>query len=127
MKVPLSWLKEFLPTTLSPQAIAETLTLLGIEVENIEQKVFSFQGVVVGQVLSTTRHPNADKLQVAQVTDGTQEYQVVCGAPNCRAGLITAFAKVGATLTDEEQKTWKIKKVKSAMLNLKECYVQELS
>ncbi len=112
MKVPLSWLKEFIPVSLPPQAIGETLTLLGIEVENIEKKVFSFQGVVVGQVLSTAKHPNADKLQIAQVTDGTQEYQVVCGAPNCRAGLVTAFARIGASLTDEEQKIWKIKKSK---------------
>ena len=112
MKVPLSWLKEFIPLDLSPQEIASTLTLLGIEVESIEGKTFSFQGVVVGQVLSAEKHPNAERLQVAQVTDGTNEVQVVCGAPNCRAGLVTAFAKIGASLTDSEQKTWKIKKSK---------------
>jgi phenylalanyl-tRNA synthetase beta chain len=112
MKVPLSWLKEFLPIELSPKEIAVSLTLLGIEVENIEERALPFQGVVVGQVLSVSRHPNAERLQVAHVTDGTQEYQVVCGAPNCRAGLVTAFARIGAVLTDNEQKAWKIKKSK---------------
>ena len=112
MKVPLSWLKEFLPISLSVQEIAEKLTLLGIEVENIEGLSLPFEGVVVGQVLSTTRHPNADRLQVAQVTDGTQEFQVVCGAPNCRPGLVVAFAKIGASLTGAENKIGKIKKSK---------------
>ncbi len=112
MKVPLSWLKEFLVFELSVQEIAEKLTLLGIEVEAIEGLSLSFEGVVVGQVLSTIRHPNADRLQVAQVTDGSQEYQVVCGAANCRPGLIVAFARIGASLTDGEKKVWKIKKSK---------------
>lgn len=112
MKVPLSWLKEFLDFELSVQEMADRLTHLGIEVEAIEGLSLSFEGVVVGQVLSTHRHPNADKLQVAQVTDGSCEYQVVCGAPNCRAGLRVAFAKIGASLTDAEKKVWKIKKSK---------------
>ena len=66
----------------------------------------------MGKVLEATQHPNADRLRVARVTDGTAEYQVVCGAANCRAGIFVAFAKIGAELTDDEGKKWKIKKSK---------------
>src|SRR6185295_15073188 len=104
MKVPLSWLKDFLPLSASPQEIAETLTLLGIEVEKIIGLTSSFSGIVVGKVLEANQHPNADRLRVARVTDGTAEYQVICGAGNCRAGISVAFAKIGAELTDDEGK-----------------------
>lgn len=112
MKVPLSWLKDFLPLKATPQEIAEALTSLGIEVEKIGGTAATFSGVVVGKVLQADQHPNADRLRVARVTDGTKEYQVVCGAPNCRAGITVALARVGAELTDEEGKRFKIKKSK---------------
>jgi phenylalanyl-tRNA synthetase beta chain len=112
MKVPLSWLKDFLPLTATAQEIADTLTLLGIEVEKITGLTSTFTGIVVGKVLKAEQHPNADRLRVALVTDGTAEYQVVCGAANCRAGILVAFARVGAELTDAEGKKWKIKKSK---------------
>jgi phenylalanyl-tRNA synthetase beta chain len=112
MKVPLSWLKEYLSLKQSPEELANVLTLAGIEVEGIEASPLKFSGVVVGHVLETQRHPSADRLCIAKVTDGTEEFQVVCGAPNCRAGLKTAFAKIGAALVDEESKTFKIKKGK---------------
>ncbi len=111
MKIPLSWLSEFLGP-LHQKEVAERLTLLGIEVEKIEETPLAFSGVVVGKVLSAARHPNAERLQVAAVTDGTEEYQVVCGAPNCRAGIKVAFAKIGASLKDPEGKHSKIKKGK---------------
>ncbi len=112
MKAPLSWLKDFLPLAFSPQEIADTLTLLGIEVEKIIGLTTSFSGVVVGKVLQADQHPNADRLRVARVTDGSQEYQVVCGAANCRAGITVAFARIGAELTGDDGKKWKIKKSK---------------
>jgi phenylalanyl-tRNA synthetase beta chain len=112
MKAPLSWLKEFVPLDKTPHEIAHTLTLLGIEVEGIEGGTPTFSGVVVGKVLSAVQHPNADRLKVATVTDGSQEYQVVCGAPNCRQGIFVAFAKCGAELADDDGKKWKIKKSK---------------
>ena len=112
MKAPLAWLKEFLPLDKSPQEIAHTLTLLGIEVENIEGDVALFSGVVVAKILDTQQHPKADRLKVARVTDGSQEYQIVCGAANCRPGIFVALARCGAELTDEEGKKWKIKKSK---------------
>src|SRR5581483_30431 len=71
-----------------------------------------FSGVVVGEVLETSNHPSADRLKIARVSDGTEEFQIVCAAPNCRTGLKVAFAKIGASLTDADGKTFKIKKGK---------------
>jgi phenylalanyl-tRNA synthetase beta chain len=110
MKMPLSLIKSFIHIDLQPAQIAETLTLLGLEVDGIENEHPSFSGVVVGEVLSTVPHPNASKLTVAQVSDGTGAYQVVCGAANCRTGLKTAFAKPGALLRDPDGKQRKIEK-----------------
>jgi phenylalanyl-tRNA synthetase beta chain len=112
MKIPLSWLKEYISLEIPAQQIADTLTLAGLEVEKIDEEKCEFSDVVVAKVLAVKPHPNADRLQVASVTDGQDEWQVVCGAPNCRAGLITALAKIGAELKDETGKAWKIKKSK---------------
>jgi len=112
MLVPLSWLNDYIPLSLSPEELAETLTLAGLEVDKVEQTVFSFSNVVVGEVLEVQPHPSADKLKIAQVSDGTETFQVVCGDPNCQAGMRTAFAKLDAHLSDEEGKTFKIKKAK---------------
>lgn len=112
MKVPLSLLKKYLNFAQSPEELAKVLTLAGIEVESIEVSPLRFSGVVVGKVLETEKHPSADRLCIAKVTDGTEEFQVVCGASNCRPGIKTAFAKIGAELTREEGKTFKIKKGK---------------
>ena len=112
MKVPLSWLKEYVDLPFSPSLLAETLTLAGLEVDQVTSSSLSFKGVIVAKVLETAPHPNADRLKVAKVFDGKEEHQVVCGAPNCREGLITAFAQLGANLTDSEGKAWKIKKSK---------------
>jgi phenylalanyl-tRNA synthetase beta chain len=112
MKVPLSWLKQFLDLSVSTHQIADKLTLLGIEVEKIHEKKFTFKGVVVGKVLHVEKHPNADRLKVATVFDGTENFQVVCGAPNCKEGIIVAFAPIGSQLTDIEGKEWKIKRSK---------------
>lgn len=113
MKVSLSWLKEYLDLNVSPEKISEVLTLAGLEVDGLDKIGSNFSGVVVAKVLSTEPHPNADRLCVAKVTDGTEELQIVCGAKNCRAGLITALAKIGATLPpDESGKPFKIKKGK---------------
>ncbi|MCB1111426.1 MAG: phenylalanine--tRNA ligase subunit beta [Chlamydiales bacterium] len=113
MKVPLNWLKEFVDIQIAPIQIGKILTMAGLEVDAIEAIVPDFSNVVVGKVLSVEKHPDADKLCVAQVTDGAEQYQVVCGDPSCRAGMKTAFAKVGATLPEEEEgKHFKIKKTK---------------
>lgn len=112
MKIPLSWLKEYLPLSLAPEEIGKALTLLGLEVDKIEPLPLSFTGVVIATVVDTIQHPNADRLRIATVFDGTDKFQVVCGAPNCVVGLRTAFAPIGALLKDEAGKEFKIKKSK---------------
>lgn len=112
MKVPLSWLKEHIQTSLSPEQIGEKLTLIGLEVEGIEATPLSFSGVVVGRIVETHPHPEAEKLCIAIVTDGSDTFQVVCGASNCRPGIKTPLAKIGARLEDEEGKAFVIKRTK---------------
>ncbi len=110
MKIPLSWLKDFIDSDLSPQQIAKTLTMLGLEVDGINESIPNFSQVVIAKVLEAHKHPNADSLVVAKVFDGIEEFQVVCGAPNCRSGIKTAFARVGANLSEEGGATFKVKK-----------------
>jgi phenylalanyl-tRNA synthetase beta chain len=98
MKLPLSMIRSFVSVDSTPMEMADVLCMLGIEVDDIHAPKPPFSGVVVGEVKSCERHPSADKLQVAQVFDGKETVQVVCGAANCRAGLKVAFAKVGAVL-----------------------------
>lgn len=99
MKIPLSLIQSFLTEKRSLSEIAETLTLLGIEVDRIHNER-PFSGVVAGKVEQTAPHPNAEKLRIAQVHDGKKLYQVVCGAANCRPGITVAFAQEGACLID---------------------------
>ncbi|MEN9343902.1 MAG: phenylalanyl-tRNA synthetase beta chain [Chlamydiota bacterium] len=109
MKVPLSLLKEYIHLELSSDKIASVLTLAGIEVDAVHVIGSTFSGVVVGEVLEAVQHPSADRLRVAKVTDGKEVFQVVCGAANCRAGIKTPFAKIGAKL---DSGAFNIKKAK---------------
>lgn len=112
MKLSLSWLQEYINLQVPPAQIAKLLTAAGLEVDGMEQISLSFSGVVVGRIVDVDKHPNADKLCIAAVTDGQKTYQVVCGAPNCRVGLKTAFAPVGATLRDKQGRSFLIEPVK---------------
>lgn len=112
MKFPLSWLKEYIAIELPPQEIAKLLTFAGIEVDAFEKAKMSFDKVVVGEVVETSPHPNADKLTIAKVFDGVQTYQVVCGAPNCRKGIKSPLALIGATLQFPDGEVLKVKKSK---------------
>jgi phenylalanyl-tRNA synthetase beta chain len=101
VKVTYSWLKEYTPLAL-PKELAEQLTLAGLEVESVTPVAPPFSGVVVGEVLESARHPDAEKLSVCQVTtDGSNRLQIICGARNVRAGLKVAVAMVGAHLPDD--------------------------
>jgi len=93
-----SWLREWIDPPLDRAALSAQITMAGLEVEGEQPVAGVFSGVVVGEVLAVARHPDADKLSVCQVSDGETVAQVVCGAPNVRAGLKTAFARVGAML-----------------------------
>ena len=108
MKASISWLKSLCPTDLSVDEIVSRLTMAGLEVDGVEAAAKPFTHVVVGEVLSVSQHPDADKLNVCEVTDGEANYQVVCGAPNVRAGLKVPFARVGAVIGDD----FKIKQAK---------------
>ena len=97
MKFTLSWLKEWLDTDADPQAIADTLTAIGLEVEGIHNPAEALAPFRVAKVLTAEKHPQADKLQVLTVDAGTGEtIQVVCGAPNARAGLVGVFGAPGS-------------------------------
>ena len=96
MKFTLSWLKDHLDTGASLETIAETLTRIGLEVEGIADKAAELKPYVVAKVLTAEQHPNADRLRVCTVDAGDgQPLQVVCGAPNARAGMKSVFAPPG--------------------------------
>lgn len=97
MKLTLSWLKDHLDTDEPLEKLADKLTMIGLEVEGIEDKAKVLAPFTIVKVLTAAKHPNADKLQVCTVDvgDGAAPVQVVCGAPNARAGLVTVFAPPG--------------------------------
>ncbi len=98
MKFSLSWLKEHLETDADLKAVADTLTRIGLEVEAIENPAEKLAAFRIAKVLSAAPHPQADKLQVLSVDAGDGPLQVVCGAPNARAGLIGVFGAPGAVV-----------------------------
>ncbi|MEC3908705.1 phenylalanine--tRNA ligase subunit beta [Tamlana sp. 2201CG12-4] len=116
MKISYNWLKQFLKTDWTPEQTSELLTDLGLEVEGLEpyQSVKGgLEGVVVGEVLTCVKHPNADKLKVTTVDIGADApLQIVCGAPNVAAGQKVPVATIGTTLYTEEGESWTIKKGK---------------
>ncbi|WP_010161042.1 phenylalanine--tRNA ligase subunit beta [Sphingomonas sp. PAMC 26617] len=98
MKVTLDWLKQHIDTDASLDVIVETLTRIGLEVEGVENPGATLAAFRVAKVLSAAPHPQADKLQVLSVDAGDGPLQVVCGAPNARAGLVGVFGAPGATV-----------------------------
>ncbi|MBE0588536.1 MAG: phenylalanine--tRNA ligase subunit beta [Hydrogenophaga sp.] len=103
MQFPESWLRAFCNPSLTSQQLADTLTMAGLEVEELRPFAPAFTGVVVGQILSAEQHPNADRLRVCQVDVGQgAPLNIVCGAPNARAGIKIPCATVGALLPPGE-------------------------
>ena len=98
MKFTLSWLKEHLETTATVDEIAETLTKIGLEVEEVFNPASKLNGFVTAKVENCEMHPDSDHLHLLSVNDGKQKLQVVCGAPNVKQGLIGIFAPVGAVI-----------------------------
>ncbi len=98
MKFSLSWLKAHLETDATIQDVADVLNRIGLEVEGIENPAERLAGFKVARVLTAEKHPQADKLQVLTVDAGDGPLQVVCGAPNARAGLVGVFGVEGATV-----------------------------
>ena len=100
MRVPLSWLREFVDVQLTPEQLAERLTLLGMEVKHIERWGADWQNVVTGRLLTVEKHPRADRLSLTTVTfdDGNEPLQIVCGATNIAPGQTIPVALPGAVL-----------------------------
>ncbi|PRY98919.1 phenylalanyl-tRNA synthetase beta subunit [Jezberella montanilacus] len=101
MQFPESWLRTLVDPEISTQALSHKLTMAGLEVEEENPVAPMFSGIIVGRIESTEQHPNADKLKVCAVDDGSgQLLQIVCGAPNAAAGLKVPLATVGAHMPD---------------------------
>jgi len=100
MKLPLNWLKEYVTYNISPEEIAENLTIIGLEVESISE-IGMIAGVIVGEIQKISKHPNADTLKIVIVFDGTNKYKIICGAPNICVGQKIFFATPGTKLPDE--------------------------
>ncbi len=98
MKVTFNWLKQYVDFDWSPAELAERLTMLGLEVEAVQKLGGEFEGIVVAQVITREKHPNADKLSLCRVNDGGGERQIVCGATNFKAGDKVPLVLPGATL-----------------------------
>lgn len=119
MRVPLSWLAEYVDVELSPEALAERLTLLGMEVKGIERRGTDWHNVVVGELLTVDRHPRADRLSLTTVTVGSGEpLSIVCGATNIAPGQRVPVALPGALLPGDRriERTEKMGVVSNGML-----------
>jgi phenylalanyl-tRNA synthetase beta chain len=130
MKVTLNWLKQYVAFDWSPEELTERLTMLGLEVEGVQKLGGEFAGIVVAQVITRDKHPNADKLSVCRVNDGTGERQIVCGAQNFQAGDKVPLILPGASLPlkpgDKEPFTIKVGKIRSVESHGMMCSPQEL-
>jgi phenylalanyl-tRNA synthetase beta chain len=96
MKFTLSWLKEHLETTASTAQIVDAMTMAGLEVEHVEDPAKKLAAFTVAKIVEAVQHPNADRLRVCQVDTVDGRKEIVCGAPNARAGLTTIYAPIGA-------------------------------
>lgn len=130
MKVTVNWLKHYVDFDWSPEELTERLTLLGIEVEGVEAIPGELEGVIVAQVLTRDKHPNADKLSVCRVADGTGERQIVCGAQNFGPGNKVPLILPGSTLPakpgEKEPFTIKVGKIRGVESHGMMCSADEL-
>ena len=114
MKISESWIREWVDPDIGTDELVAKLTMAGLEVDAVEPVAQSFKGVVVGEIVAIEPHPDAEKLRVCQVDDGTEHLQIVCGASNARKGIRVPLAKVGAQLPgDFEIKKAKLRGVES--------------
>lgn len=108
MKFSEQWLRTWVNPQVARDELVARLSMAGLEVDSVTPAAGAFSGVVVGEILATEQHPDADKLRVCQVSNGSETFQVVCGAPNARPGIKIPFAMIGAVLGED----FKIKKAK---------------
>jgi phenylalanyl-tRNA synthetase beta chain len=130
MKVTLNWLKQYVDFNWSPEELTERLTMLGLEVEGVQKISGAFDGIVVAQVITRDKHPNADKLSLCRVNDGKGERQIVCGAQNFKAGDKVPLILPGASLPpkagEKEPFTIKVGKIRGVESHGMLCSPQEL-
>src|SRR5438445_13577607 len=129
MKVTFNWLKQYVDFDWSSEELSERLTMLGIEVEGVEKIGGEFEGIVVAQVVTSDKHPNADKLLLCRVNDGKGERQIVCGAHNFKAGDKVPLILPGFTLpakAGEPPLTIKVGKIRGVESQGMMCSPQEL-
>jgi phenylalanyl-tRNA synthetase beta chain len=129
MKVTINWLKQYVDFSWSPEEMTERLTMLGMEVEGVHKIGGEFEGVVVAQVITRDKHPNADKLSICRVNDGKGERQIVCGAQNFKAGDKVPLILPGATLPPkpgEPPFTIKVGKIRGVESHGMMCSPEEL-
>src|ERR1700722_1764685 len=100
MKFTLSWLKNHLDTTTSLDEICTKLTAIGLEVESVRDPGKALAPFIIAHVLTAEKHPQADRLKVTTVDTGKEKLQVVCGAPNCHAGMKAVLARPGDVMPD---------------------------
>ena len=98
MKAPLEWLKEFVDIDIPTQELCERMIMHGVGVEGVERAYAAYDGVVVGQLKSIKKHPNADKLRICQVDIGARTVQIVTGAPNVYEGMVCPVATAHSLL-----------------------------
>jgi phenylalanyl-tRNA synthetase beta chain len=98
MRVPLEWLREFVPWEGGAEELGERLALAGLELDGVDRPADAFNGIIVGEVLEAAQHPNADRLTLCRVTTGGEPVSIVCGAPNVAAGQRVPVATVGSVL-----------------------------
>ncbi len=125
MKFSLSWLKEHLDTDADIHAVADRLNQIGLEVEGIENPAEKLAAFRIAKVLSATPHPQADKLQVLSVDAGGEPLQVVCGAPNARAGMLGVFGPAGAVVPSNGM-VLKVAAIRGVESNGMMCSIAEL-
>ncbi len=125
MKFSLSWLKEHLDTDADIHAVADCLNRIGLEVEGIENPADALSAFRIAKVLSAASHPQADKLQVLSVDAGGEPLQVVCGAPNARAGMLGVFGPAGAVVPANGM-VLKVAEIRGVESNGMMCSIAEL-
>ena len=115
MKFTLSWLKEHLDTDASVEAISDRLTAIGLEVESVTNPGAALKDFIVGEIITAEKHPQADRLRLCSVSTGKENLQIVCGAPNARAGIKVVLARPGTVIpaTGEALKLGTIRGVES--------------
>src|ERR1700761_3384961 len=125
MKVTLSWLKEHLDTTATVDQVVDAMTMAGLEVEHVENPAAKLAAFSVAKIVEAVQHPNADRLRVCQVDTVDGRKEIVCGAPNARAGLTTIYAPLGAYVPGIDV-TLEARPVRGVVSNGMMCSAKEL-